>query len=254
MTANIFILISLFIIGACLASFFVCIIDKPNKIFSIRSRSQCDHCKKILGPFNLIPIIAFLIQKGCCSYCNKKLNSYYIITEIFMGLSLPFVWIVSSNQSIEMQTILILIVISFCYLVFLDWQKMLISMPVCLIIFIFSILLWSLESNFSKQLLLLKVLGLIFGFLSLWLINKLYKWIRKREGIGEGDPILFGVIGFFIGLEFLFYVLTISAVCGAIYGLLLIKIKKGDLSDPIPFGSFLCLGTLIIYCIKTLYL
>ena len=254
MTANIFILISLFIIGACLASFFVCIIDKPNNIFSIRSRSQCDHCKKILGPFNLIPIISFLIQKGCCSYCNKKLNSYYLITEIFMGLSLPFVWIVSSNQSIEMQTILILIVISFCYLVFLDWQKMLISMPVCLIIFIFSILLWSLESNFSKQLLLLKVLGLIFGFLSLWLINKLYKWIRKREGIGEGDPILFGVIGFFIGLEFLFYVLTISAVCGAIYGLLLIKIKKGDLSDPIPFGSFLCLGTLIIYCIKTLYL
>jgi leader peptidase (prepilin peptidase)/N-methyltransferase len=131
---------------------------------------------------------------------------------------------------------------------------MLISMPVVALLLILSVVLWGIEDNFSKSILLLKFLGLFFGFFSLWTINKIYTFIRKREGIGEGDPILFGALGFFLNIEFLFFILTISALCGAIYGIILIKYKKGSLSDPIPFGSFLGLGAITIFCIKTLYL
>jgi len=254
MTVSTLTLIILLIIGASLASLFLCIINDPSKVFSLKGRSQCDHCKKILGIFNLIPIISYLYQKGQCSYCRKNLNINYLISEIFMALCLPLIWWISSHQSVEIQIILSLIIICICYIILLDWQKMLISMPVVVLLLILSVVLWGIEDNFSKSILLLKFLGLFFGFFSLWTINKIYTFIRKREGIGEGDPILFGALGFFLNIEFLFFILTISALCGAIYGIILIKYKKGSLSDPIPFGSFLGLGAITIFCIKTLYL
>lgn len=254
MTIDTIILISLFILGSSLASFFVCTINNPIKSFSLKGRSQCDHCSKVLGTFNLIPIISYIYQQGSCNYCHKKLDIYYLISEIFMGTCLSLIWFITSHQSLEIQIVLILIFMSFCYVIFLDWQKMLISMPILILIFFLSVLLWVLEDNYSKHIFFLKFLGLFFGYFSLWTINKIYKFIRKRDGIGDGDPILFGIIGFFLTIEFLFFTLTISAILGAVYGLMLIKYKKGALSDPLPFGSFLGIGTIIIYCTKTLYL
>jgi leader peptidase (prepilin peptidase) / N-methyltransferase len=253
MTLNFYILLSLFIIGSCLASFFICIIENPIKGFSLKERSKCDYCNKVLQTINLIPIFSYICQKGTCNKCNKKINIYYLVSEISMGLCLPLIWFINSNQNMASQIITILIMICFFYTIFLDWQKMLISIPTVILILFFSIVLWCVKDNFNNEILLLKLLGLFFGYFSLWFINKLYKFIRKREGIGDGDPYLFGAIGFFLNIEFLFITLTISAICGAIYGLLLIKFKQSKISDPIPFGSFLGLGTIITYIVKTLY-
>jgi leader peptidase (prepilin peptidase)/N-methyltransferase len=39
------------------------------------------------------------------------------------------------------------------------------------------------------------LLGFVLGYLSLWLINTMYKIFKKKDGIGGGDFILFGGIG-----------------------------------------------------------
>lgn len=254
MTTDIYIFLILFILGSSLASFFICIIENPIKGLSLKERSKCDYCNNVLRPINLIPIFSYLYQKGTCNKCNKKINIYFLLSEIFMGLCLPIIWFINSNQNMTSQIITILIMICFFYTIFLDWQKMLISIPIVILILFLTIVLWCVKDNFNDEILLLKLLGLFFGYFSLWFINKLYKFIRKKDGIGDGDPYLFGAIGFFLNIEFLFIILSISAICGAVYGLLLIKFKQSKASDPIPFGSFLCLGTIIIYVVKTLYL
>ena len=137
--------------------------------------------------------------------------------------------------------------------VYLDWEKMLISLPVIGVILVSTFLLYLINESYNYDLLLSKLFGLILGFLSLWGINRIYFIIRKKIGIGEGDPILFAVIGFFIGIEFLFYILIFSSITGAIYGIILIKYFNGSALDRIPFGSFLSFSTIIIYFYKVLY-
>ena len=46
------------------------------------SRSHCPKCKVILKWYDLIPVLSFLIQKGKCRYCMKRISWQYPIVEI----------------------------------------------------------------------------------------------------------------------------------------------------------------------------
>ena len=81
--------------------------------------------------------------------------------------------------------------------------------------------------------------GFIVGFFSLWLVNAVYKFFRKKDGIGGGDFILFGGIGTLIGPFYLPLVLLFGSLSSLIIYLML---KKKSTSDEIPLGSGLICG------------
>ena len=54
--------------------------------------------------------------------------------------------------------------------------------------------------------------GFMVGFFSLWLVNAVYKFFRKKDGIGGGDFILFGGIGTLIGPFYLPLVLLFGSL------------------------------------------
>ena len=43
------------------------------------------------------------------------------------------------------------------------------------------------------------LLGAVFGYLSLWLLNKIHKTIRGIDGIGGGDFKLLAALGAWVG-------------------------------------------------------
>ena len=236
------------VIGAALASFLGCIVDNPSKTFSLKGKSSCNHCKKKLQINDLIPIFSFIFLRGKCRYCKKSIKINYLIYEIFMGILFPILWILFRDYYLTSQIFLVLVITSLCYIIYLDWEKMLISIPATVLVLIGSFFIWLFQDYYELKILYSKLFGLVIGFLSLWFINKAYEFFRKRQGIGEGDPLLFAAIGFFVGIELLFFVLVLGAVCGSIYGIILIKYKKVEITDPIPLGSFLGISTIVIYC------
>jgi len=248
-----YVFLFLFIFGACIASFLVSFVDNYKNALSPFTRSKCDYCKNSLKYNNLIPIFSYLIQKGKCHSCKNNIKINYLIYELLLALCLPLSWLISSELNFSSQIFIGFIVIILCYTVYLDWEKMLISIPALILFFIFSILLFLFSNSFNQDILISKLIGLFVGYISLWGINKIYKIIRKRDGIGEGDPLLFAVIGFFVGIEFLFYILILSSITGAIYGIILVKYYKGSVLDRVPFGSFLAVATIVIYFYKMLY-
>lgn len=99
------------------------------------------------------------------------------------------------------------------------------------------------------------VLGAVFGYLTLWLLAKIYLLWRQQEGIGYGDFKLAAALGAWLGYKILLTeTLILALLGGGSAGLLMLIIflhkKRYRLSDqrqsfarllqtPIPFGPFL---------------
>ena len=79
----------------------------------------------------------------------------------------------------------------------------------------------------------------------LFLIAYLYEVIRKREGMGMGDVKLLAMIGAFLGINGVVFVIFLSSVLGTIVGLSVIVHKRGDLTYALPFGPFLSAAAVI---------
>jgi leader peptidase (prepilin peptidase)/N-methyltransferase len=47
----------------------------------VTGRSHCMHCKKVLSPTDLIPIISWIILRGRCRYCKGNISMQYPLVE-----------------------------------------------------------------------------------------------------------------------------------------------------------------------------
>ena len=84
---DIILYIIIFIIGALLGSFYartIQRISKQKKVFSVKS--HCSKCGEKLKISEKIPIISYILQKGKCKHCAKKIDKKYIILEIVTGI------------------------------------------------------------------------------------------------------------------------------------------------------------------------
>jgi leader peptidase (prepilin peptidase)/N-methyltransferase len=90
------------------------------------------------------------------------------------------------------------------------------------------------------------ILGGLFGFVSLYVLNQLYLKIRGHHGIGMGDAKLLAGLGACLGIQSLPYILLIASVSGLIGGYVWLKIHGQDQSQVFPFGPFIAFGGIIV--------
>jgi leader peptidase (prepilin peptidase)/N-methyltransferase len=83
------------------------------------------------------------------------------------------------------------------------------------------------------------IAGGLAGYLSLWSIYHLFRLLTGKEGMGYGDFKLLAALGAWLGWQMLPLIILLSAVVGAISGILMIVIKRHKRSVPIPFGPYL---------------
>ena len=86
------------------------------------------------------------------------------------------------------------------------------------------------------------ILGALAAYLSLLIISLLFKWIRKKEGIGQGDLKLFAAIAAWTGIIYLPLILFLASLTSVIYILLRKIISGKECSAPASFGPFLALS------------
>jgi leader peptidase (prepilin peptidase)/N-methyltransferase len=90
------------------------------------------------------------------------------------------------------------------------------------------------------------LLGALFGFVSLYALNKLYLKFRGHHGIGMGDAKLLAGLGACLGLQSLPYILLIASASGLIGGYVWLKIHRQDHHHAFPFGPFIAFGGIIL--------
>ena len=223
--------------------------DTSKEINIFYPRSFCPNCKKQIKLIYLIPLLGFILQKGKCISCNNSISFYYPLTELiflFIGLYLLFLY------GINIVFFFLFSIFSWLYILFLlDLKFFLLPFSIN----IFLILLGFLSnyllkifiisdlypSNMSS--LVFSSLGLFIGYSSLWIINFIFKFINKKDGIGGGDFILYGALGSIFGP----ISLPIILFLGSMFGCLLYLSFKERFKKEIPLGSCLILGSVFYF-------
>ena len=89
------------------------------------------------------------------------------------------------------------------------------------------------------------LLGAVFGYLVLWSVFHLFKWITGKEGMGGGDFKLLALIGAWLGWQALLPVLLSASLVGSLVGGGLMLCGRVRRNQPLPFGPFLAGGALL---------
>jgi len=66
-----------------------------------------------------------------------------------------------------------------------------------------------------------------------------------HEAIGFGDVKLAGLIGLATGPRLVLLSLTLGAILGGAVGIILLSFKLKKRQEPLPFGSFLAIATML---------
>ena len=225
----------------------------PNSPFPLsKIRSSCPSCSKKIDAINLIPLLGFVIQSGKCKFCNSNISKFYPFTEIFFLL---IGILLITNYGIGLSAIVYTIII-FCFyiLFFLDYKYLYLPVYINLLIVFLGITFNAKYQLFIDETFLIlgikptffTLYGLFFGYSSLWLINTIFKVIKKKDGIGAGDFILFGGIGSIHGPIALPVILLVGSFLGCLYFIFYKKAVDSEL----PFGSFLILGSFIYFVLN----
>lgn len=237
----------LFLLGLCFGSFINVVVYREIKGESWwKGRSYCDFCKKKLSWRDNLPLFSFLLLKGFCRYCHKRIPLQYPLVEFFTGLSFVLIYYFFPFKPLNLLNLLNL----FIYLglalagitIFVaDWRYQIIPDSAIFLGFFLTIL--KLMAGFfynhlSPTPFLLS--GLIAGLFFLLLF-----FITKGKGMGFGDVKLAFLMGLFLGFPKILMALFLAFLTGAMVGVILILQKKKKLKSQIAFGPFLILGTVL---------
>jgi leader peptidase (prepilin peptidase) / N-methyltransferase len=206
--------------------------------------SHCPNCHKYLTILQKIPLVSYFLLKRKCAYCQVKISFCYPLIEI---LTLITSFIVIEQFGISLQAFAALILTwGLLILAFIDFKHEIlpdiISLP----------LLWCGLFSSTMQLFVspeAAILGASLAYLFLYILAKCYQWLIKIEPMGEGDFKCFALLGAWLGIKALPYILFIAAVAGSLVGAVLYLYNKNSLRKGMAFGPYLALsGWLVLLC------
>lgn len=206
----------------------------------ISPRSHCPACQSPVAAWHNVPVLSYLLLKGRCAACGVTISPRYPLIELLTALlSATLIWKFGPTLAGLSALVLCWALIA-ASAIDLDHQLLpdSITQP----------LLWlGLALGLSGLLvdtppfpdLHSAVLGAMAGYLSLWTVYKVFKWLTGKEGMGYGDFKLLAALGAWLGWQMLPLVIILSAVVGTVSGIAMIAVGRHARQAPIPFGPFL---------------
>ena len=196
--------------------------------------SHCPECGYRIKPWENIPLLSWLILRGRCSHCGNSISLRYPIIE---ALTAILSVVVALQFGVSLQTLAALLLTwSLIALSMIDFDVQLLPDSITLP-FLWLGLLLSLFGLFTDA--HSSIIGATLGYLALWSVYQLFKYITGKEGMGYGDFKLLAMLGAWLGWQYLPQIIMLSALVGAVVGLSLILLRGHDKNIPIPFGPYL---------------
>ena len=238
-----------FIFGLMFGSFLnVCVYRLPRSLSIVSPGSFCPHCRKEIAWFDNIPLLSYLVLRGRCRHCRKKITPRYFLVELLTGLLLLLLYLrfgISAAFFAFSLFVLGLILVSF-----IDLEHYLIpdlvvypGMALGLIFnFFFPEMAFSEDRLFALR---ESFIGLLAGGGFLYLIAWLGSLMLKKDAMGGGDIKLLGMVGAFLGWKPILLTIFFGSIIGSVVSITLIALGVKKRTDYIPFGPYLSLGAVI---------
>ncbi len=212
----------------------------PEPFSLVRPRSRCGACGHQITALENIPIISWVIQRGKCTACGTKISARYPIVEFTSALlSGLAIWKFGFNAVGFGAMVLSLVLLALALIDF-DTQLLPDSLTLPLL---WVGLLFNLSATFVP--ISTAVVGAMAGYLALWSVYWLFKLVTGKEGMGYGDFKLLAALGAWFGWQALPGIIFLSAVVGAVLGIVFMTVTKRSKDVPMPFGPYLAGAGLI---------
>lgn len=225
------------VLGAVFGSFIATVaIRWPQGRSALQGRSACDGCGKALAAHELIPLLSFVLQRGRCRACGKAIHRAHPATElagmaigIAAGLVAPgwegvagavFGWLLLALAALDLAAF---------------WLPNVLTGALAVAGVV--------DGIFFEPGWIDRILGGLIGFGLLYLVAFTYRHVRKREGLGGGDPKLFGAIGLWLGASMLAPVLLGASVTGLAVALAMkLSGREIKMTSRLPLGTLLAIA------------
>ena len=239
MTHPVAIAVLMGLLGLIIGSFLAAVsVRLPRDEDVVMGRSHCMSCEQTLKPWHLVPEFSWLALRGRCRYCGAAISPRYLLIELAAGAIGVWAALHGSGWLMVGATAV------------LGWQLLLIAVIDAENFWLPDVLTLPLIGTgliagavIVQSLPWPQVIGAVLGFAMLWGLAWLYKLVRRRDGLGGGDPFLFAGAGAWVGWMGLPTVLLWACAVGfSIVLTLLITRRKVSGTDRLPFGTFLAVG------------
>lgn len=200
--------------------------------------SRCPHCAHKIKWYENIPLISWLILRGRCSDCKAAIGLRYPIVELVTALLSMLVIYQFGVSAVGLSALIL--VWTLVALTGIDFDTQLLpdrlTFPLAGLGLAVNSQGWFVSPTQS-------IWGLLLGFLSLWVVVKIFYLITKKHGMGQGDFKLLAVLGAWLGPTMLPLIILLSSLLGSIVGIILMK-KQGE-SRPFAFGPYIAIAGII---------
>lgn len=229
---------ALAVLGAILGSFVAALVLRWSDDRSVmRGRSACDSCGRPIRARDLVPLASAAWLRGRCRDCGAAIDPWHwrieaLAAAIGAGAGLAaaspaalagagFGWLLLALAALDLRTL---------------WLPDRLTALLAAGGVVTGAI--GLAPALGDRL-----LGGVAGFGALWAIARGYRLVRGREGMGGGDPKLFGAIGLWLGWRMLPAVLLVACLVGfaAILGLAL---RGGQVARDtrLPLGTLMAIA------------
>jgi leader peptidase (prepilin peptidase)/N-methyltransferase len=244
------------IFGLVIGSFLnVVILRLPEGISISIPRSHCPQCKRLIPWYDNVPILSYVILRGHCRRCGKKISARYPLIEALSGivsLLLYFKFGLSVEWAIYFAFSAAMIVLAF-----IDLDHRILPDPITLNGIWLGILAnvylaepsplvarlvrtAGLEvTNVRVVALVASLIGALVGGGLLWGVAEAYLRLRGIEGMGFGDVKMMAAVGAFLGAPLALITIMIGSLLGSVIGLMFIRFAGKTRQYELPFGTFL---------------
>lgn len=230
-----------FLFGAVIGSFLnVCIYRLPLDQSIVSPGSHCMSCGAAVRWFDNIPIISWLVLRGRCRNCGTGFSIRYPLVELLTACLLLLLFLrfgLSTTFAVYALLAVALIVVTF-----IDFDHQIIPDEISLS----GVVLGFLASFFLPEPGWISSLaGIVVGWGSLALVFYAYLWLTGREGMGGGDAKLLAMLGAFLGLQAVPFIIFTSSLVGSVVGLSWMALQRKGRHLAIPFGPYLAFGAVL---------
>ncbi len=195
----------------------------------MKGRSHCAACGHVLGPWDLVPLLSWLLLKGRCRYCGEPVSIRYPLAELICGAVYgTLAW----RYGFSAETLRFLLLFSLLLAASLvDLEDGWVPDRFLIIGAAGYLLLLFLEPEPMKAL-LKGFIGAAALFFPLLFIVLAADKLLGRESMGGGDLKLFALLGLYFGWKMGLLLLILSCFTGLVFAAAMGKARPGR---PFPF-------------------
>jgi leader peptidase (prepilin peptidase)/N-methyltransferase len=204
----------------------------------VLGRSECDRCGARLAALDLVPLLSFAVLRGRCRRCGEPISPFHFHVEL-AALALA-----AAAAMVEVRPPVLWLDCVFGWallaLAWIDFEAMTLPDAITLPLLVTGLCA---TAWLEPWMVIDHVVAAALGYAVLRGAGMIYRFVRGRDGIREGDAKLLAAIGAWVGTGGLPIVIPGAALVGLIAaGLIWLRGAELKTRTAVPFGPCLALA------------